>query len=53
MLAALDLYLAIASATEMVVYAALGIITVGGLPWGIGHALDHALAARRTSQGIR
>jgi hypothetical protein len=52
-LAALDIYLSTASAAEMVVYATLGVIAVGGLPWGIGHALDHALAARRASQGIR
>lgn len=53
MLVNLDTYLATASCTELVVYASLGIITVGFgpfLPVWIG---DQFLAARRASQGIR
>lgn len=53
MLAALDLYLATASCTELVTYASLGILTVGLGPFVPAWIADHALAARRASQGIK
>ncbi|WP_298704580.1 hypothetical protein [uncultured Variovorax sp.] len=55
MLAALDLYLATASAsaTQMVTYASLGIVGLGGFFWGCGHVGDQLLSARRASQGIK
>lgn len=55
MLASLDLYLATstASATQMVAYATVGITLVGSFVWGGGNLVDHVLAARRASQGIR
>lgn len=55
MFQALDLYLATssASATQMVAYASLGILGLGGFFWGCGHIGDQVLAARRASQGIR
>ncbi|MGU3661079.1 hypothetical protein [Methylobacterium fujisawaense] len=53
MLTNLDLYLATASCTELVVYASLGIITVGLGPFLPAWIAEHLTAARRASQGIR
>lgn len=53
MLTALDLYLSHASCTALVAYASLGIMTVGLGPWFVADAIEHVLAARRVSQGIR
>ncbi|WCS27817.1 hypothetical protein LOK46_13635 [Methylobacterium sp. NMS14P] len=52
MLNNLDTYLATASCTELVVYASLGIITLGLGPFLPAWIGEHYLAARRASQGI-
>lgn len=52
MLVNLDLYLATASCTELVVYASLGIITLGLGPFLPVWICDHYLAGRRAAQGI-
>ena len=55
MLTALDLYLATstASATQMVVYASVGIACLGAFFWGGGNVLDHVFAVRDAHRAAR
>ncbi|SFM91535.1 hypothetical protein [Methylobacterium pseudosasicola] len=53
MLTAVAAHLDHASCTALVLYAALGAITVGLGPFAVANLVDHILVARRISQGVR
>lgn len=46
-------YLTHCSCFELIVLDLLAAITIGLSPFAVHQVLDHALAARRASQGIR